>query len=1071
MPTALGNFVGKYCTTAQPSPFAQAEGEDRHGDLLPINPGAITPEIADITPGNIDWVKIIVISINYQYCVGWAKPVCVPFPAALTTVQKAAISHLGRQVTSNIITADTLASYGECEKLLSSKKYDYAGRPVEYMEDLECEKVIQAWPKAGQAGVQPITAFLTEETRALLMDPRRLLLPPDKMPQNALKSKVRATDDEWFRIVKEAAARGMMRPVEDSLVPRDRAGHLITNGAGAVRKEKVVGGKTKVCQRFISILCPINAVTEPIPGSQDTLPYIGQMTGLMLEENEALFLESEDLQSAFNLFSVPDNWLGFFAYAKKVDSSAFGLPPGKQIRPALSVVPMGWHSAVALVQEAVRELVFNRAGVPKSLSIEKGKPLPPGPNFAVVYLDNFDEIRVIRKLDAELTDEGQEMSDYHKKFNLVCDQAGLPRNLGKQLIHAYSGGMQGGHFDGLKGVLKIGPDKLRNYIQLSMALLSRKQWKEFHLRHWAGKTAFMATFKRSLFAGMACIFTAIENSTRGPIRPFSVVLDEIFILMVQSPLSQTNLRASMSMEVSCTDASPTGGGSGVATKFKPNPISSHPVVEFKGTCGTCDKEMATSTMHQRYKCPSKCGKVLCSIGCLSKHRLLCCRDEYPKMVFGERFSGPEYPLTKAAGLQGLHVQPPLDILREGDSWDFFTPTGKERLDDLCDEGNLKAEHWAPECKTFSAARGKPVHTTSGRRIRGPPALRSRDKPWGLSGLSPTDQIKVRQGNAMAKRSLQGLREGHARGKLESLEHPWSSWLWLTEEAEAVATLEGMMTTGFSHCCFGGRRVKWTCILHNIPRLHELMNMEACPGHPELLPYEVHDNPDGTLTFDTAEEATYPWAMCRTMARAIHEQLERQNPSPRGDMPFDSETAIVSFLRSATKGFQCQTHAVAAARKVIEVMQTMRQGQEREHLKYMMRLVCLRGTDVKLETEAEDGSQSTMAPYPAFMWDWAIKLAYRWKQPQHINELEVAAFLVEFRRRTRSPHCIGCRFFNVTDSRVMFHVLTKGRSSSPRLNRLLRRVNSLILMADCLPVHFWTISKWNFADTPSRLFEE
>ena len=188
------------------------------------------------------------------------------------------------------------------------------------------------------------------------------------------------------------------------------------------------------------------------------------------------------------------------------------------------------------------------------------------------------------------------------------------------------------------------------------------------------------------------------------------------------------------------------------------------------------------------------------------------------------------------------------------------------------------------------------------------------------------------------------------------------------------------------------------------------------------------------------------------------------------MPFDDESALMSVLRHSTKGFQVESHALAAAKKVIEVMRTMKPGGEKEHLKGMLRQVSLRGTDIKLETEAEDGSQSTMAPYPAFLWDWKTQLAYKWKQTQHINELEVGAFLVEFRRRTRSRRSLGSRFFNVTDSRVMFHVLTKGRSSSSRLNRLLRRVNALVLISDCQPVHFWTISKWNFADGPSRRFE-
>ena len=92
----------------------------------------------------------------------------------------------------------------------------------------------------------------------------------------------------------------------------------------------------------------------------------------------------------------------------------------------------------------------------------------------MVYLDNFDEMEIIKKVDLEIHKEGTGMSDYHQRFNAACDEAGLPRNESKQLIHAFAGGMQGGEFDGMRGVLKLGSDKLRNYIQLSLALLARR---------------------------------------------------------------------------------------------------------------------------------------------------------------------------------------------------------------------------------------------------------------------------------------------------------------------------------------------------------------------------------------------------------------------------------------------------------------------------------------------------------------------------------------------------------------------------------------------------------------------
>ena len=64
------------------------------------------------------------------------------------------------------------------------------------------------------------------------------------------------------------------------------------------------------------------------------------------------------------------------------------------------------------------------------------------------------------------------------------------------------------------------------------------------------------------------------------------------------------------------------------------------------------------------------------------------------------------------------------------------------------------------------------------------------------------------------------------------------------------------------------------------------------------------------------------------------------------------------------------------------------------LETMLRHVCLRGKDIKLLSQAETGSQSVMGPYPAYRWDWKARLAFCWKQSQHINVLEVTAFLVE-----------------------------------------------------------------------------
>lgn len=1071
LPSALGSFVREFCfkPSTRPPPGVLPP-YDRKGDLLPIAPWLVSDKIPGVTDNNLCWVWALVVVHDFNYCTGWQKPICVPFADSLSSNQRDAITALAKVVDANVISGEKLGTLGEAKKLLASKKFDYSGKPVEYMEELVFEKVKPAWPKQGEAGVNSIMNYVSGETKRLLENPAELLLPFELMPEKSPRSKVRASDTEWYKLCAYAHKLGMMKVVDDNCIPRDRSGHLITNGAGAVKKEKVVGGKVQQCQRFISILVPTNAATTPIEGAQDTLPYIGTLCALMLEEDEMLYLDSEDLQSAFNLFSVPDQWLGYFAYSKKVDGQAFGLPAGKLVRPALSVVPMGWHSAVGVVQEAVRHLVFERAKVSRVTSVEKGKALPDSKSLSVVYLDNFDEITILKQVAEEFESTG-EMTENHRRFNEVCDQDGLPRNLGKQLVKALSGGMQGGEFDGHRGILKVGSDKLRGFIKMSLGLLSSSKWSEFSLRHWTGKAAFCCAFRRVLFSQLGEIFQAIEESTKGDMVPPTAVVDEVLCFLISSIQAETELKIPLSEVISCTDASPTGGATAIATRFKKGEVKVPASQVLEETCAVCGTPFADVRGCGKYPCSRNCGARMCSVMCCFNHQEGgCCRGEMWTPLFGERFAGKNFPLTKACALTGVGIQPPLDKEIEGLPWEFFSQEGKQKLDDFENASELAVSHWAPECKTFSAARGRPITLSSGRRVAGPKALRSKENPWGLKSITKNEQIKVRQGNSMARRAITGCKDAFLCHRLASLEHPWNSHLWSTEEALELCETEGVFVTCYSHCCFGGRREKWQCLVHNCPELHEELHRPTCPGHVGLLEYSVREREDGSLAFDTEGEAEYPWQWCLAYAKGIKKALLKRCPWPVGLKDLTLENAIFSALKKATRGLQNDDIARVIAKQVYDMVSGMKPDSEADHLRWLIRHVSTRGCDIKIWSSKEDGTETFLTPYPGFMWLWKTVLSYKWKNEQHINVLEVSAFLVELRRRTRGPRSTGFKFINVTDSQVMFHVLTKGRSSSPRLNRLARRISALSLMGRVYAFHLWTISKWNFADHGSRRFQ-
>ena len=110
-------------------------------------------------------------------------------------------------------------------------------------------------------------------------------------------------------------------------------------------------------QRSISNLVP--APQRHLPGDDVHLPYLGQLAMFSLEQDEELLIDSEDLTSCYNLFSLPPQWAAFTA----VGSSVFGLAPGEPMYPAWCHWPRQlsgtWH------------LVFNLSGVPRTTEVRK----------------------------------------------------------------------------------------------------------------------------------------------------------------------------------------------------------------------------------------------------------------------------------------------------------------------------------------------------------------------------------------------------------------------------------------------------------------------------------------------------------------------------------------------------------------------------------------------------------------------------------------------------------------------------------------------------------------------------
>lgn len=710
------------------------------------------------------WVKLMVVVLNYLY-LQTTRPAVVK---GVNEAQKACLLNLRASVMTVVKEAPEVKPLSSMTTQLKQARFDYAGEPVAVMEELEAAKVIPCWPRPGEAAIQPAVNFVPPAMRAMLERRESLMLPQEQWPDSPPISRVRASDGEWATICQAAHERKMMVPVRKEDVFKDHQGRPVFNGAMAVVKVKKIGGEDKQLQRFISNLVPGNSYQSHLPGDDVHLPYLGQMAMMSVHPDEELVVDSEDLTSCFNLFSLPRAWAPYIAFGKPVDGSVFGLARGEEVYPAMAVIPMHWLSAVALTQAIVRHLVFDLSGVNPESEIRKTAAFPGEDEFSVIYLDSFDELRKLDRGLAAVT-EGQP-SENHLAFQATCQRLGLPLNEGKRVVAAARGALQGGEIDGRAGTFFLARDKQAQLIGLTAALLEAEKVTEFELRHWTGKVIFGMSFRRPLMSVLEAVFMDIVRAEVEPIVLSPAAVDEIVAVLALIPLMSMNLRATLDDEVVVTDASPSGGGAAVATKFKREPDT----VDYAGdVCMECEGAFGE---WGRLPCPSSCGGAFCSLRCIDAHRSsLCVRKEYPFPKFGERFSGPRAPLSHAVAKRGgIQVQEPFDWYR---GHDFFNPEDKQRLEAMEDDPLLRAEHWAPECKLMSRARGRPIVLASGRTIKGPQPVRDHKHIMGFPWLSGEMKARLRRSNSMA---LRGLKRGgvcQSRRILHSVEHPWNSWMW------------------------------------------------------------------------------------------------------------------------------------------------------------------------------------------------------------------------------------------------------------------------------------------------------
>jgi hypothetical protein len=98
----------------------------------------------------------------------------------------------------------------------------------------------------------------------------------------------------------------------------------------------------------------------------------------------------------------------------------------------------------------------------------------------------------------------------------------------------------------------------------------------------------------------------------------------------------------------------------------------------------------------------------------------------------------------------------------------------------------------------------------------------------------------------------------------------------------------------------------------------------------------------------------------------------------------------------------------------------------------------------------------------------VIISSRWRASEHINVLELRAILLALHWLLSYPSSHFSRVYLLVDSAVALFSLWKGRSSSPRLLLILRKVNVLLMSSGISLLTGWLPTDRNPADRPSRL---
>ncbi|CAL1140246.1 unnamed protein product [Cladocopium goreaui] len=472
-----------------------------------------------------------------------------------------------RAAVQRALAEDTTVprSAREVEKELSLRFVSYTGEEVPRMEPLSLAQITPALPPPGHGGSVDVTQWTSGRTRSFLLHPDDCVVVDEGQQLPRLQSKVHIVEEDRMKVAELLVERGICAWISEDEVFRYRGEAVLSGMFGVAKPTLLPDGRPHL--RVIMNLIPANAVMTQLSGMVSELPGITQYLSMVLSEGERVQFCQSDMTSAFYLFRLPSAWRRFLAFNFCVNGSLIHLSPAKKFYLSCSVLPMGWSSAVSVMQEVSQNLL-SRHGLAQERLISRTRPLPVWlvevlevakntvRSWFHVYLDNFFSGE--RLGPGEI---GGGAAELHCAAEEAWAQAGVISSEKKRVVNAQQVQELGARFDGSTKVLGVSAERMVKLLQTTCLVLSRRRVPRKWLQVVAGRWVHVLQFRR---AGMS-IAQVIWKWIGGKYVSADQQLKarrELCLLMLGSCLFHTFLGAEVSDVATASDASGTGGAVG-----------------------------------------------------------------------------------------------------------------------------------------------------------------------------------------------------------------------------------------------------------------------------------------------------------------------------------------------------------------------------------------------------------------------------------------------------------------------------------------------------------------------------